>query len=188
MAHVAGNRAVTASEDMQIGTGLARPDVYDWPAAVATEVQKAQPNVVVVTFGANDDQDMMAGSRYLVRATPAWQAEYARRVGLIMSEVAGRGRMLVWLEMPPVARTRLEQTDQIIDGILRRPGPGPSGCDPGRPHGRGGPSWHVHHLPAGPVGPDGAGADHRRSAPDARGCGRVLPLLLAAIGTHWRLG
>ena len=60
---------MTASEDVQIGTGLARPDVYDWPAAIATQLQKAQPKVVVVTFGANDDQDMMAGGRYLVRAS-----------------------------------------------------------------------------------------------------------------------
>ena len=39
MAHVAGNRAVIASEDVQIGTGLARPDVYDWPAAIAADLQ-----------------------------------------------------------------------------------------------------------------------------------------------------
>ena len=126
IAHVAGNPTVSATEDIQIGTGLARPDVYNWPGAIAAQMNKAHPDVVVVMFGGNDDQDMKAGSQYLVRGTPGWQAEYGRRVGQIMSEVATSGRILVWLEMPPVARTRLEQTRQIIDGILAvRPEPIP---------------------------------------------------------------
>ena len=188
MAHVARNRAVTASEDVQIGTGLARPDVYDWPAAVATQLQKAQPKVVVVTFGANDDQDMMAGGRYLVRASAAWQAEYARRVGLIMSEVAGSGRTLVWVEIPPVARTRLEQTRRIIDGILvaqARAHPGVILVDPTAvvaPRGK-----FTTYLP----GPSGQTVQVRASDGvhlTPAGAARVLPLLLAAIGTHWRLG
>jgi hypothetical protein len=188
MAHVAGDRAATASEDVQIGTGLARPDVYDWPAAIAAQLQKAPPNVVVLTFGGNDDQDMMAGGRYLVRGSAGWQAEYARRVGLIMSEVAGSGRLLVWLEMPPVARARLEQTRQIIDRILvaeARAHPGVILVDPTpvvAPGGR-----FTTYLP----GPSGQtvqvrAADGVHLTP--AGAARVLPLVLAAIGTRWRLG
>jgi hypothetical protein len=187
MAHVAANRAVTVSENMQIGTGLARPDVFDWPGTIAREVQTAQPNVVVLTFGANDDQDMMAGSRYLVRATPAWQAEYARRVSVVMSTVTGSGRMLVWMEMPPVARPRLQQTDQIINGILRteaKAHPGVVLVDPGpvlAPSGT-----FTSYLP----GSSGQQVQVRTSDGvhlTPAGAGRVLPLLLAAIQTHWRV-
>jgi hypothetical protein len=187
LAHVAGNRAVSASENMQIGTGLARPDVFDWPGTIATEVQKAQPNVVVLSFGANDDQDMMAGSRYLVRATPAWQAEYARRVSVVMSAVAGSGRMLIWLELPPMARPRLQQTDQIINGILRteaKAHPGVVLVDPGpvlAPSGT-----FTSYLP----GSSGQQVQVRTSDGvhlTPAGAGRVLPLLLAAIQTHWRV-
>jgi hypothetical protein len=188
LAHVAGNRTVAASDDVQIGTGLARPDVYDWPAAIASAVTKGQPNVVVVMFGGNDDQDMMAGSQYLVRGTPGWQAEYARRVGQVMSEVAVPGRMLVWLEMPPVARTRLEQTRQIIDGILvaeAKAHPGVILVDSTpvvAPRGT-----FTTYLP----GASGQTVQVRASDGvhlTAAGAARVLPLILAAIGTHWRLG
>ncbi|HEY3810843.1 MAG TPA: DUF459 domain-containing protein [Acidimicrobiales bacterium] len=187
LVHVAANPAVNASEDVQIGTGLARPDVYDWPGAIAREMQQAQPNVVVLTFGANDDQDMMAGSQYLVRATPAWQAEYARRVALIMNEVTASGRLLVWLEVPPVARPRLQQTDQIIDGILHTQAaahPGVVIVNPG--------------LVLAPSGTftaylsDGSGQPIEVRAPDGvhltpAGAGRVLPLVLAAVRTQWIL-
>jgi uncharacterized protein len=185
VAHVTGNPAIQASVDVQIGTGLARPDVYDWPVEIAKEVQQAQPQVVVVTFGANDDQDMRAGSEYFVRATPAWQAEYARRVALVMSEVAGSGRLLVWIEVPPVARPQLQQTDQIIDGILhaqaaRHPGvvlvnPGPVLAPAGT---------FTEYLPGSsgqPVQVRDTDGVHVTPA----GAARVLPLLLAAIRTRW---
>jgi hypothetical protein len=188
MSHVTGNPAVTASEDVQIGTGLARPDVYDWPGAIAREVETAKPNVVVVTFGANDDQDMVSGTHYLVRATAAWQAEYARRVAQVMSEVAGSGRLLVWIEVPPVARPRLQQTDQIIDGILRSEAaahPGVLIVNPGpvlAPNGT-----FIEYLPDSsgqPVQVRDTDGVHVTPA----GAGRVLPLLLAAIRTRWVLG
>jgi hypothetical protein len=188
LAYVAGNRVVAASEDIQIGTGLARPDVYDWPAAIATNMAKAQPDVVVAMFGGNDDQDMMAGSHYLVRGTPDWQAEYGRRVGLIMSEVAGTGRLLVWLEMPPVARTRLEQTGLIINAILAaqaKAHPGVILVDPTPAVAPGG--TFTTYLP----GSSGQSVQVRASdgvhlAP--AGAARVLPLVLAAIRTRWQLG
>jgi hypothetical protein len=188
IAHVAGNPTVAATQDIQIGTGLARPDVYNWPGAIAAEMNKVQPGVVVVMFGGNDDQDMMAGSHYLVRGTPGWQAEYSRRVGEIMSVVATSGRMLVWLEMPPVARTRLEQTREIIDGLLAaqaRAHPGVILVDPTpvvAPHGT-----YTTYLP----GSSGQTVQVRASDGvhlTPAGASRVLPLVLAAIRTHWRLG
>jgi lysophospholipase L1-like esterase len=186
--HVTGNAAVRAFEDMQIGTGLARPDVYNWPAAVAKELQQKQPpDVVVLTFGANDDQDMMAGSHYLVRATPAWQAEYAHRVALVMNEVAGSGRLLVWVEVPPVARPRLQQTDQIIDRILRQQAATHHGVllvDPGRVVAPGG--HFTQYLPA-PGGQQVQVRDPDGVHVTPAGADRVLPLLLAAIRTQWVL-
>ena len=105
-----------------------------------------------------------------------------------MSEVAGSGRTLVWLELPPVARTRLEQTRQIIDGILvaqARAHPGVILVDPTAvvaPRGK-----FTTYLP----GPSGQTVQVRTSDGvhlTPAGAARVASTLLAAIGTHWRLG
>jgi hypothetical protein len=96
--------------------------------------------------------------------------------------------MLIWVEMPPMARPRLQQTDQIINGIVRAQAkihPGVLLVDPGpvlAPHGT-----FTTYLPGSsgqpvPVrDPDGV---HLTPA----GASRVLPLLLAAIRTEWRVG
>jgi hypothetical protein len=113
------NPAVTVTDSVQIGTGLARPDVYNWPGAVSQELAKANPEVVILMFGANDDQDMQAGGHRVVRGTDAWRAEYARRVNQLMAITATGNRQVIWLGIPAVKRPRLNQTKDTMNTVIR---------------------------------------------------------------------
>jgi uncharacterized protein len=113
-----GNPLLAATENYQVGTGLARPDVYDWPSAISHEMATVNPDVVILIFGANDDQDMeVAGQRFSLQS-PAWQQEYARRVNQIMDETANGARQVIWLGVPAVRRPRLNQTKDLINSIV----------------------------------------------------------------------
>lgn len=109
---------VSVSNSVQIGTGLARPDVYDWPAAVTREVAEANPDVVVLIFGSNDDQDMMVNGHRVALGTAAWEAEYAQRVNQVMAAVASPNRTVIWLEAPPTVRPKINRTYAVIDQVL----------------------------------------------------------------------
>lgn len=113
------NPVFQASQDFRIGTGLARPDVYDWPAAVSHEVASAHPDVVVLMFGANDDQDMLVGDQRYPLQTPQWQEEYRRRVSQILDSAADGTRQVIWLGLPAVRRPRLNQTKDLINGAVK---------------------------------------------------------------------
>lgn len=110
---------ISASQDYQIGTGLARPDVYDWPAAISHEIATVNPDVIVVIFGANDDQDMVVGSTRYVLDSAAWQQEYARRVNQVLDIAANGTRQVIWLSVPAVRRPRLNQTKDLINNIVQ---------------------------------------------------------------------
>lgn len=114
-----GNRLISATDDFQIGTGLARPDVYNWPAAVAKEMATVNPDVVVFIFGANDDQDMASNGQRLVLQSPGWQQEYARRVNQILDLTATGTRQVIWLGIPAVRRPRLNQTKDLINQVVK---------------------------------------------------------------------
>lgn len=184
LSHVAGNAAVIASSDVQIGTGLARPDVYNWPGEVALALQQ-HPSVVVLTFGANDDQAMASGSGYVKVGTPGWQAEYTQRVAGVMSQITSSGALLVWVVVPPVDRPQLQQNDQVVNAIVHHEAalhPGVLVLDPGPVVAPGG--TFSEYLP----GAGGQPVEIR--APDGvhltpAGADRVLPLLLADIRTRW---
>jgi hypothetical protein len=75
--------------DSHISTGLARPEVFNWPAYLKTVLTADQPDAVVLTFGANDDQTLTGSGGGEAFAGPDWQAEYARRVGGLMDTITG---------------------------------------------------------------------------------------------------
>jgi hypothetical protein len=104
--------------EYHVSTGLARPDVLDWPAYLNQVLPTFGSEVVMLAFGANDDQDMQSpeGVR-LAYGTPEWEAEYTRRVALTMDVAAQDGRSVVWLGLPAVNRERLEGARRIINRI-----------------------------------------------------------------------
>lgn len=186
MSHVTGDPAVRATTDVQIGTGLARPDVYNWPGAIASEMRKANPTVVILAFGANDAQDMQSGGHYYARDTPAWAAEYGRRVAQIMDEVAAPGRTLIWILMPPVARPLLQQTLQITNPVViaqARLHPGVLLVNTVSALSTNGAYTMYLNESGHPVQVRTDDGIHMTPA----GAGRVLPLMLADIRQRWLL-
>lgn len=94
--------AITDTE-FQVGTGLARPDFFDWYGHLAAVADARDPDVMILMFGANDIQPMtLADGRVVAHGQPGWLDEYRRRVGLIMDVLAVRGRRVVWVGLPPM--------------------------------------------------------------------------------------
>jgi hypothetical protein len=100
---LAGTDVVSPTLDGKIDTGLARPDYFNWPAELAIDLANDHPQLVVVMIGANDPQNMVADGNDLTYGTPAWNAEYASRVGSFIGEAVAGGAHVLWVGMPPTA-------------------------------------------------------------------------------------
>lgn len=116
--HTSGDDRMSVYTEYHVSTGLARPDVLDWPAYLNQVLPTFGSEVVMLAFGANDDQDMQSpeGAR-LAYGTPEWEAEYTRRVALTMDVAAQDGRSVIWLGLPAVSRERLEGARRTINRI-----------------------------------------------------------------------
>jgi hypothetical protein len=91
---------VDSTLDYKVSSGLARPDFYDWPAHLREVIPAADPQIVVVTFGGNDAQDILIDGRSRGTTTPEWRAEYGKRVGEVMDYLTENGRTLIWVGIP----------------------------------------------------------------------------------------
>ena len=84
-----------------VGTGLTRPDFYNWPEHFAKDVlPNVDPDIVMPMFGANDDQNMeLPDGTILTKYTPEWFDEYRRRVGATMDLLKSpdNDRLVVWV-------------------------------------------------------------------------------------------
>ena len=120
---------VTAQSHVKVGTGLVRPDTYDWPAQLRKDLANIKPDIVVVEFGGNDTQGIpVPGGQDIKEVTdPAWAVEYGRRVGAVMDLVMVNGRKLIWVGAPmardPKQNDALAVIRTVVSGeAAKRPG------------------------------------------------------------------
>ncbi len=95
----------TPSLDYKVGTGLVRPQFYNWPEHLVKDVIPGEdPDVMVLMFGANDDQNMeLDGGTVLTKYTTEWYTEYRKRVGGLMDLLKSPDddRLIVWVGSSP---------------------------------------------------------------------------------------
>ncbi|MCU1500003.1 MAG: putative periplasmic protein [Acidimicrobiales bacterium] len=99
---------VTLTEGYKSATGLARPDVLNWPAKLRADMAASDPDVVVLGFGGNDAQGMEGPDGPLQAGTAAWGAEYQRRVVQVLDAIEKPGRTVYWMSLPVTTAGNIE--------------------------------------------------------------------------------
>jgi len=112
---------ILSAVDGHVATGLARPEVFNWPAYLASVVANSAPDAMVLTIGSNDDQSMTGVGGVGPVGSPEWQAEYRRRVGGLMDEVTGTGTVtLFWVGIPQMRNVpRYETRYKLVNEIIK---------------------------------------------------------------------
>jgi hypothetical protein len=181
------NRFLTIVPDAVGDTGLARPDYYDWPAHLASELQQYRPAAVIVFVGGNDGQSMDADGVEVQPFTPAWDSAYAARVATIMNEAISAGARVLWVGMPIMQDPVLSSTMQQLNVIYRAQ----SRMHPGVTYFS---SWGVFSNAAGQfvsaiTGPDGEELLRDPDGVHIAGAGydRLALALIPVMNTAWGL-
>ncbi len=92
------NTAVTVKVIGQEGTGLARPDRFDWPARLEELARDFPPEVLVFSVGSNDAQDLRdANGDVVAPMSDGWEDEYRDRLAQAFDAFEGTGTRLVWV-------------------------------------------------------------------------------------------
>jgi hypothetical protein len=86
----------------RISTGLARPDYFNWPAQMQQIVERADPDLVLVMLGENDNQGLLNPDGTLEQdiGTFDWAAHYEARVERFAKIATDGGAHVVWIGLP----------------------------------------------------------------------------------------
>jgi hypothetical protein len=108
---------VKVRTDLQVGTGLSRPDVLDWGAELSSTLAAQDADVVILSFGANDDQPLRDPSgKFQSLFSDGWAREYTRRVAAIMDLASDGGRRtVIWIGLAPERPERLNQAKDTFN-------------------------------------------------------------------------
>jgi uncharacterized protein len=110
---------VSAALDARESTGLTRPDYFNWPAELTSDLKTVNPQVVVIMIGANDAQDFL-GPPDVPYTSPQWNGLYAQRVAQFMQIAESGGAHVVWVGMPPMQNPGLNAQMGDLNGIVQQ--------------------------------------------------------------------
>ncbi len=106
--------------DEHVGTGLARPDVVDWPKELTEDMASDRPDVVVIFIGGNDDQDLRTPDGWIpITHFAQWKTEYQRRIAQAMDIVAKPGVSVYWIGLPAMGKAHLQQYVGTINSLIQ---------------------------------------------------------------------
>lgn len=107
--------------DGRVSTGLSRSDVFNWFTHINNFVVANKPQVIVATFGANDDQPIFTGTGYVGPfASEAWKAKYKELISSTLDFLASQGVHTLWIEIPPVRDPARNDRYRIINEVNKQ--------------------------------------------------------------------
>lgn len=106
------------SRAAQLGTGLARPEVYDWMKVLPALMARERPRYVVVSLGSNDATNLRDGDEQIDFGESRWRQIYTERVEAMMRSLAGQQTHVLWLTLPPMREKRLSARALLLNRIF----------------------------------------------------------------------
>lgn len=164
-------------------SGLARPEIYDWAAAIPKMTEDKNISTAVVLMGLNDRRDIKLADKVLKFGSPEWNALYQQRVDGVIDALAAQHIQVLWMGEPPMGDPALDADMQNLTAIVqsRVAAKGAGFIDLRTPllNAQGGYADH---------GPDETGVDHRLREGDGvtflrLGNNRLGQIALAALNS-----
>jgi hypothetical protein len=115
-------KLTNAKLDYKVSSGLNRIDYYDWYARTNKIIKDYKPDVLVVMFGGNDDQDITdEQGKYRVALTEEWKKTYRARVEKYAKLVSASSvRKVYWIGQPMSNRPRYQKFFSILNDIYNQ--------------------------------------------------------------------
>ena len=99
------------------GTGLARPEVFNWQSEYPAMLKDAKPEIVLVAIGANDGQGFVENGVTYPFGSEGWKTIYQRRVQAFLEMLEAGGATVVWVGLPPMKSGMYDAKIALVNRI-----------------------------------------------------------------------
>jgi len=105
----------------KVGTGLARPDVYDWKTVTLDLIHEHKVDLVIAQFIGNDCQALINRDQSILSRlrSPNWGSAYTSRVSDYIKAIQSTGAQVVLLGMPIVRATGFRERIVYANAMVK---------------------------------------------------------------------
>ncbi len=117
MRQASDNKNLRMVKAFRSGTGLARPDYFNWMDEYPAMLGREKPAVVIVAIGANDGQGFVVDGKVQAFGTDEWLKTYQARVAGFLAMVESTGARVLWVGLPPMRSAKYNERVAMINRI-----------------------------------------------------------------------
>jgi hypothetical protein len=114
-----GDTEVLVVNRFNDSSGLARPEIYDWAAAVGNIVPGKDFTSAVVLIGSNDRRDIRTDGGVLAFNSPEWVTQYKLRVDALLDALKAQNLHVIWMGEPPMGDAAYDADMQAITALQK---------------------------------------------------------------------
>jgi hypothetical protein len=110
-------KSLTFISVFKSGTGLARPEVFNWQTQYPVMLKSAKPEVILVAIGANDGQGFVDDGVTYPFGSEGWQRIYQVRVETYLQMLQSDGATVVWIGLPPMKSDKYNAKIALVNRV-----------------------------------------------------------------------
>lgn len=114
-----GDATLSVTGRFKEESGLARPEIYDWPQALAGILERNQFEIAIVMIGANDGHDIRRGAEHLQYGSPQWTAAYKENLTTLLDVLKRAHVAVYWVGLPPMLSSDIDNVAKAVTALQR---------------------------------------------------------------------
>ena len=100
-------------------SGLARPEIYDWPMALKGILERNQFDIAIIMLGTNDGRDIHHAGELITYGSPQWTAAYNDDIAALIDVLKQAKVAVYWVGLPPMASSTIDEVANRVSGLQR---------------------------------------------------------------------
>lgn len=101
-------------------TGLTTSWFYNWPVKESVLLAQYKPQLVIITFGGNDEQNLKVDGHVVAFASAPWITAYTKIVTKIATIATTAGAYVLWAGMPIMEPNGYRQGMEVINSVFQK--------------------------------------------------------------------
>lgn len=114
------DHAVRLVQADKSSTGLLTPWFYNWPQKEKVLLAQYKPQLVVITFGANDEQNLKVNGQVLAFGSAPWMVAYTNIVTKMADAATKTDAYVLWVGMPIMQPNSYRHGMVIINSVFAK--------------------------------------------------------------------
>ena len=114
---MARRKELHAVRAFRAGTGLSRPDTFDWMQQYPQMLGESKPDAIIVAIGANDGQSFVQDGKVLEFGSDAWIAAYRERLNQFLDLLTKDGAQVIWVGLPPMRIAKYDARISLVNRL-----------------------------------------------------------------------